>query len=217
MKGLRRICKLTFLFCLMTAGVMAQKNMRIAYKDGTVQHIDVSRIDSITFVDAAAVPTPEATLTGGWLWAKKERGYYELLTFNSDKTFTGYDYYFDYGFPTQTYGTYMYNGSMLWLHSNAIGYFFNYRWFLLGLTSNALDVMTENGRFTYYRLQPDVIRLKVGGTPLACAENEEYTFTDDVYVKVDNGRLKALQTGKTYIQKTNTATNTTLSYQVTIE
>ena len=39
---------------------------------------------------------------------------------------------------------------------------------MMGLTENALDVMTRMGRFTYYRLQPGMIHLQVGGEPLGC-------------------------------------------------
>ena len=63
--------------------IVSQNTMRIHYKDGTEQDIAISQIDSITFVEKDSHDEEEnVTLTGSWLWAKKEAGYYELLNFN---------------------------------------------------------------------------------------------------------------------------------------
>ena len=110
----------------------------------------------------------EGSLVESWLWRDSDAGYYELLTFNEDKTYTGYDNYFTYGFDTMTYGWYAQVGAMLTLQSNGYGYNRRYNWFVMALTGNALDVMTKMGRFTYYRLQPEVIHLQAGGEPLGC-------------------------------------------------
>lgn len=83
---------------------MAQNTMRIHYKDGTVQDISISQVDSIKLVDADSVSVVEAEQVGSWLWSSVELGYYELLSFNKDYTYTAYDNYFTYGFDTMTYG-----------------------------------------------------------------------------------------------------------------
>ena len=103
---MRKIVIILFCFALLfccTLPIATQNTMRIHYKDGTEQDISILQIDSITFVEKDNYDEVEnVTLTGSWLWANKEAGYYELLTFNEDYTYTGYDYYFSYGFDTQT-------------------------------------------------------------------------------------------------------------------
>ena len=80
------------------------------------------QIDSITFVDGSDLPVNEGNLVGSWLLGDADAGYYELLTFNEDKTYTGYDNYFTYGFDTMTYGWYAQVGAMLTLQSNGFGH-----------------------------------------------------------------------------------------------
>ena len=150
------------------AVAFSQTHMRIHHKDGGQSDVTTEQIDSITFVDGGDLPVNEGNLVGSWLWGVADAGYYELLTFNDDKTYTGYDNYFTYGFDTMTYGWYAQVGAMLTLQSNVFGYNRRYNWFVMGLTENALDVMTRMGRFTYYRLQLEVIHLQAGGKPLGC-------------------------------------------------
>ena len=126
---------------------VAQNTMRVHYKNGTEQDILISEVDSVTFVEKV-VPDEEVSLTGSWLWGNREAGYYELLIFNDDHTYTGYDNYFSYGFDTKTYGWYSLYGNMLTLQSNGFGYKRMYNWFVLGLSNNALEVMTKMGGFT---------------------------------------------------------------------
>lgn len=57
-------------------------------------------------------------------------------------------------------------GSKPTLQSNGNEYSRRYNWFVMGLTDNALDVMTKIGRFVYYKLQPKVIYLQLGREPL---------------------------------------------------
>ena len=97
--------KIVILYCLLGLSIAcsAQNNMRIHYKGGAVSDIPVEEIDSITFVQKET-PAEEVTLKGSWFWGSQEQGYYELLTFNEDRIYTGYDYYFAYGFDTMTYG-----------------------------------------------------------------------------------------------------------------
>ena len=144
----------------------AQTHMRIHHKGGGHSDVLIEQIDSLTFVDNKDVTLIESELIGGWLWGSLDSGYYEQLSFNEDKTYTGYDNYFSYGFDAMTYGWYMQMGSMLTLQSNGFGYKRRHNWLILGLTDNALDVMTKMGRFVYYRVQPEVLHLKVGGKPL---------------------------------------------------
>lgn len=198
--------------------VSAQSIMRIHHKDGGLSDIAIEKIDSISFVSSTSTPaSDEASLKGDWLWGNVEAGYYELLTFNEDKTYTGYDNYFSYGFDTMTYGWYVQMGSMLTLQSNGYGYFFRYNWFVMGLTDNALDVMTKMGRFMYFRVQPEVIRLKVGGEPLSCDGNDSFVFADGVTASIAEGKLQGLAAGTTYIQKHFSETNKTVAYKVVVE
>lgn len=78
----------------------------------------IEKIDSITFIDGNDLPTDNASITGSWLWRDEEVGYYELLAFNDDKTYTAYDNYFAHDFYSMTYGWYLQVGSMLTLQSN---------------------------------------------------------------------------------------------------
>ena len=176
----------------------------------------IEQIDSITFVDGSDVSPVEGSLTGSWLWGDADAGYYELLTFNEDKTYTGYDNYFTYGFDTTTYGWYAQIGAMLTLQSNGFGYNRRYNWFVIGLTENALDVMTKMGRFTYYRLQPEVIHLQVGGESLECDNDDNFVFADGVVVRIINGKLQGVSEGKTYILKYNAEKMLILSYKVIV-
>lgn len=192
----------------------AQSHMRIHHKGGGHSDVAIEQIDSITFVDESDVPDSERSLLGSWLWGDAEAGYYELLTFDEDKTYTGYDNYFTYGFDTMTYGWYMQMGSMLTLQSNGYGYNCRYNWFVMGLTENALDVMTKMGEYTYYRVQPEVYSLKVGEESYECIGNDYYVFTDGVKVSESNGKLKGIGEGTTYILKYNVVSGLIVAYKV---
>ena len=194
-----------------------QTYMRIHQKGGDHSDVPIEKIDSITFVDNGDVTRCESELFGEWLWGSIEAGYYELLTFNEDKTYTGYDNYFSYGFDAMTYGWYMQMGSMLTLQSNGFGYNRRYNWFILGLTDNALDVMTKMGRFFYYRVQPEVLRLKVGGGSLVCENGDSFVFADGIIVHIVQGGLQGVTKGTTYVQKYIAETNQKIAYKVVVE
>ena len=180
--------------------IVSQNTMRIHYKDETDQDIAISQVDSITFVEKDSQDEEDnVTLTGSWLWAKKEAGYYELLTFNADQTYTGYDYYFSYGFETQTYGWYSLYGNMLTLQSNGFGYRRRYNWIVTGLSGNALEVMTNMGAYTYYRLQPETIYIQDGGLSAVFDNEDNIVFTDDFIVKAEGNQLVGKAKGTTYI------------------
>lgn len=163
------------------------------------------------------MPTDNASITGSWLWGDTEAGYYELLTFNDNKTYTGYDNYFTYGFDTMTYGWYMQMGSILTLQSNSFGYNRRYNWYILGLTDNAFDVMTKMGRYTYYRLQPEVLHLQAGGEPLAYKNGDYFLFADDVVTSIVNGGLQGEANGTTYVQMYIAKTSQIVAYKVVVE
>ena len=68
----------------------AQDRMRIHYKNGGHTDVSIVDIDSLTFVKGVDddVHENDASLKGSWLWGSQEAGYYELLTFNDDHTYT---------------------------------------------------------------------------------------------------------------------------------
>jgi len=187
---------LAMLFC--SVSLMAQNTMKVYYKDGTEQDISVSKIDSVSFSNQETA-VEDVSLTGSWFWGKKGAEYYELITFSEDRTYTGYDNYFTYGFDTMTYGWYSMYGNMLSLQSNGYGYQRMYNWFVIGLTSNALEVMTRMGPFTYYRLQPEVLYVSSSGFYTGFAEEDSIVFADGVTVKADGNKLQGLSPGTTYI------------------
>ena len=195
----------------------AQGFMHVYYKNGTLVDIPIEEIDSLTFSDKSETEqqSVDVTLTGSWLWGSVEAGYYELLTFNPDNTYTGYDNYFSYGFDSMTYGWYANRGALLTLWSNGYGYQFRYNWYVMALTDNALSVMTKMGRFTYYRLQPEVLYLQVGQS-LPCADGESIVFVDGVVVKIEDNALLGLSPGTTYILKRK-SDDTILAYQVVVD
>ena len=210
------------LFCIIIVTITcvvtyAQTHMRIHYKGGGHSNVAIEQIDSITFVDGSDLPISEESLVGSWLWGDTGAGYYELLTFNEDKTYTGYDNYFTYGFDTMTYGWYMQKGSILTLQSNDYGYNRRYNWFVMGLTGNALDVMTKMGRFVYYRLQPEVLHLQAGGEPLACENGDSFVFADGVVARIADGGLQGIAKGTTYVQKRIAETDCIVAYKVVVE
>lgn len=198
-------------------GIHAQTHMRIHHKGGGQSDVPIEQIDSITFVDGSDFPVNEGSLVGCWLWGDTEAGYYELLTFNDDKTYTGYDNYYTYGFDTMTYGWYMQVGSMLTLQSNGFGYNRRYNWYVLGLTDNALDVMTKMGRFVYYRLQPEIILLKTDGEPLVCGNDDKFIFADGVFARIENGNLQGITKGTTYVEKYLAVMDCIVAYKVVVE
>ena len=204
-------------FSLMISDAFAQKVMRINFKDDNHSDIPISQIDSITFVDGSDLPENKGSLVGSWLWGDAEEGYYELLTFNEDKTYTGYDNYFTYGFDTMTYGWYMQMGSMLTLQSNGYGYNRRYNWFVMGLTDNALDVMTKMGRFVYYKLQPEVLHLQAGGESLACGNGDSFVFADEVVASIVEGGLQGKAKGTTYVLKNIANSSQIVAYKVIVE
>lgn len=203
---------LSLLFC--STALLAQNAMRIHYRDGGVQDVHLSRIDSVTFINKEE-QEGEASLTGAWLWGKQEQGYYELLTFSEDHTYTGYDNYFAYGFDTMTYGWWGQIGAMLTLQSNGYGYQRRYNWYVTELTENALGVMTMMGPFTYFKVQQEPLRVQVGGR-LGCGEGDSFTFVDGVVVAIENNQLVGLKAGQTYVQKYVAASNSVLSYKVIV-
>jgi len=204
------------LCCLLGLSIAcsAQNNMRIHYKGGAVSDIPVEEIDSITFVQKET-PAEEVTLIGSWFWGSVEQGYYELLTFNEDRTYTGYDYYFAYGFDTMTYGWWTQIGAMITLQSNGYGYQRRYNWYITELTENALGVMTKMGPFTYYKVQPETLTLQVNGT-LTCQEGDSFVFADGVRATIQDNKLVGLISGETYIQKYIAASKQILSYKLIV-
>ena len=213
---MNRLYVLLILSVFLCHKMIAQTTMCINYKDGSVYEVPIERIDSITFIEKKDAQN-EATLIGEWLWGSKEKGYYEVLTFNEDRTYTGYDYYLEYGFDTWTYGMYMANGIMLNLWSNGYGYRRTYRWFVSALTENALEVMTQMGGFTYYRVQPEIYSLKVGEESYECSGGDYYAFTDEAIVSNNEGRLKGISEGVSYILKYDAKSGLIMAYKVIVE
>ena len=211
-----RLLMILPMIVFMSLNLTAQNTMSIHYKDGNAFEIPIERIDSITFVERE-VEQENISLIGEWFWGSKEKGYYEVLTFNEDRTYTGYDYYLDYGFDTWTYGTYMVNGIMPNLHSNGFGYNHRYKWYVMGLTENALEVMTKMGQFTYYRLQSEIYSIKVGEKSYACKDGDYYVFTDGVKISESNGKLKGMSEGTTYILKYSAKSDLIMAYKVKVE
>lgn len=196
--------------------VLAQNIMRIHGRDGGVYDIHTENVDSITFVDADTLTVVEAELVGDWFWGDTEAGYYELLTFNADKTYTGYDNYFTFGFDTTTYGFYSQYGAMLTLWSNGFGYNRRFNWYITGMTQNALEVMTKMGPFTYYRVLPEIIHVRVGSY-VECGVGEELLFADGVKVSIDGNKLHGISEGATYVIKYNATLNITCAYKIIVE
>lgn len=214
---MQRKTELLILALLLTVTVAAQNSLRIHYHDGTHSDIPLNSIDSISFIDSSTTPADEATLTGTWVWAQRDMGYYEVLTFNADQTYTGYDNYFSYGFDTQTFGFYSHYGALLTLWSNGFGYQWRYQWLVTMLTGNALSVVTRSGPFTYYRLHPDVIRLTLADGPQPLPEGSTLLFTDGTIIDTTTeGHLQPLLPGSTYVLLHNTTTNLTWAYRVVI-
>lgn len=200
-----------------TIASSAQTYMRVHHKGGWHSDIPIERIDSITFVDGTDSVEDGAKLPGSWLWASAEKGYYELLTLNDDKTYTSYDNFFMYGFDSMTYGWYNQHGAMLSLFSNGIGYNRHNDWFLMELTDNAMDVMTRYGQFVYYKLQSETIHLEVNGEPQQCESGDYFVFADGILASIIDGKLHGLTKGTTYIQKYIASIKSIISYKVIVE
>ena len=60
------------------------------------------------------------------------------------------------------------------------------------LTENALEVMTQMGSFSYYRIQPEVYSLKIGEESYICEGGGHYVFTDEVKVMDIGSKLKGI-------------------------
>lgn len=202
-------------YSLVNSMLSAQSQMRIHRKDGTHWDVPIEQIDSITFVGSDSIASA-IELKGSWLWGNTEAGYYELLTFNEDKTYTGYNNYFTYNFDTMTYGWWGQMGAMLTLLSNGFGYQRRYNWYILGLSENALEVMTKMGLFTYYRLQQEVIHLNLNEVIL-CDNDDSFIFSDGVIVGTEKNKLYGISKGTTYILKEIAETNMIYAYKVIIE
>ena len=203
---------LPFLLFFYFLSTSAQTYLRIHHKGGGFSDMPIENVDSITFLDS---PASETELTGSWLWGDKEAGYYEVLTFNEDKTYTGY--YLEYGFGTMTYGWYMTHGALLTIWSDGFGYNRRYNWYVVGLSDNALEVVTKMGTFTYYRIQPEILHLQISGKPLECDEGDSFIFADGIVADIVNGKIQGLASGTTYIQKYIARTNTIVAYKVVVE
>lgn len=217
----KRVAIILLLCFCADVGIYAQDYMRIHYKGGTHTDISVTEIDSITFVDVPYFDNGDeqgdgVSLNGSWFWGSQEAGYYELLTFNDDHTYTGYDNYFTYGFDTQTYGWYSHYGTMLTLQSNGFGYKRRFDWYVTALTKNALEVMTKMGSYTYYKLQPDIVRLRVGQS-LSYATGESIIFVDGIITSIYDNKLFGLSPGTTYILKAVSDSDIVLAYKIIVE
>ena len=203
------------LLCSCSLSLHAQHNMRIHYKDGSHVDVPVAQIDSLTFVDCDVV-SDNAAEAGTWVWGDVEAGYYEVLTLNGDNSYTAYDNYFTYGFDTTTYGWYGWHGALLNLRSEGVGYNRRHTWYVLGLTDNALDVMTKMGRFTYYRLHPETFSVDVSGQ-VECAEGESFVFADGMVARIEGRRLYGVAKGTTYVLKQSGEANLIYAYKVIVE
>ena len=201
---------------LFSSILLAQNSLRIHYTDGTLQQIPVVEIDSITLVEGNA-EFEQVSLTGDWFWGSQEAGYYELLTLNKDRTYTGYDSFFSEGFDMQTFGWYFQHGPLLTLQSNGFGYRRAYHWLITELSENSLSVMTKMGNFTYYRLQPEVYHLKIGGTPLKCEDGETFIFADGVIIQIRENSLYGIASGISYVLKKTSTTGSIHAYKVIVE
>lgn len=204
------------LLLLCNVPLLAQNTMRVHYGNGSQQDISLSQIDSVTFVSKEA-PEETASLTGIWFWGKTGAEYYELISFSDDHTYTGYDNYFTYGFDTMTFGWYSWYGNMLTLQSNGYGYQRRYNWFVTGLTSCALEVMTRWGPFTYYRLQPEVLYLSSSGFYTGFADDDTIVFADGIVVKAEENRLQGIAPGTTYVLVRKASEDKILAYKVTVQ
>lgn len=142
---------LSLLLCC-NQNMKAQNVMRITQKNGAHVDVALTDIDSVTFISVEK-PEEQVTLVGTWYWESQEQGYSETLTFNADGSFTCLDHYFGYGFDSSTYGTYMFFGSILNLHSNGFGYSRNYQWMVTELTDSRLTVLTKMGSYTYTKIK----------------------------------------------------------------
>ena len=209
---MKRILYITICLTVLCISAYAQNTLRIHYKNGTTADVTIADVDSLSFVEKTSEPAT-ATLAGSWFWGSVEAGYYELATFNTDNTFTAYDNMFSFGYETSAYGWYSQLGNMLVMRAYGYGYLRRYNWFVSTLTDNQLTVITEMGPFTYYRLQPDVIYMKVGDT-LPLSQGETLVFADGVTLQAANNSLKALLPGITYILKSITATGQTWGSKV---
>ena len=209
---------LTICFTVLCSVLTAQDYMRIHYKNGGHIDVPITEIDSLSFIKDADDDNPKdnVSLTGSWLWGNQEAGYYELLTFNDDHTYIGYDNYFTYGFDTTTYGRFMLNGVMLTLQSNGFGYQRRYNWFVTALTENALEVMTKMGTYIYYRLQPEIIHLQVGNS-LACGDEDSVVFADGFILKYEQNKLIAMASGTTHVLMKDSHSNDVFAYKVIID
>ena len=203
------------MMCCFCASIMAQDVMRVHYKDGTEQDISISQIDSVTFVEKK-IPEESVSLTGSWLWGSKERGYYELITFDDDNTYVAYDNYFMDGFNTMTYGWYLEDGNLLTLQSNGFGYNRKYTWLVTGLAENALEVMTKMGSFVYYKLQPEVITINKD-EEVGCPEEGTIVFADGVIVKAENKKLQGLAEGSTYVLIYRASDDKIVAYKIVVK
>lgn len=204
--------------CLLTTGKsLCQTDIRVYFHNGHNEDFPIEEIDSISFVDKDDETHTEISLLGSWLYGSTEMGYYELLTFNEDRSYLGYDNYFTYGLETETFGWYFDMGNMLTLQSNGFGYQRTHRWFVTSRTKNALEVMTQMGRFVYYKLQNEVIHLSVSSSPFVCKNGEECIFADGVIVKVSHNQLVGLTEGISYVLILQSATNTIMAYKVVVE
>ena len=215
MRGGKKWLIIIVVALLLTSKGSAQNAMRIHYKNGFISEFPISEVDSITFTQDCAYQQKD-TLSGSWLWGDAEAGYYELLTFNDDKAYTGSDNYFTYGFDTMTYGWYRLMGSMLTLQSNGFGYNRRYDWFVVGLTGNALDVMTKMGRFIYYKLQPEIIYLHINEEHHAGDDGNSFVFADGTIANIIDGKLKGMAVGTSYTQKYVAGSNLILAYKVVV-
>ncbi len=194
----------------------AQDTMRIHYRNGGYSDVAIEQVDSITFVKGDDTPIAEVSLLGAWLWGSQEQGYYELLTINDNHTYTGYDNYFSYGFDLMTYGWWAQMGAMITLQSNGFGYQRLYNWYITELTENALGVITKMGPFTYYKLQPETLRMQVNET-LTCEAGDSFVFADGVTIAIQDNKLVGLAAGVTYIKKYIVDSDAIFSYKVIVE
>lgn len=197
--------------------VQGQNTMQIHYSDGKVQRVPIAQVDSISFTDEGEIENVTVKLACSWLWADVEAGYYELLTLGEDGAFTCYDHFFSYGYETTTYGRYTLRGTLLTLLANGPGYSRRNEWFVTGLSANALEVRTRLGAFVYYRLQPDVIRLRVGETWADDNGMARFVFADEEVAGIADGKLKGLSPGTTYVQKQLTMEGDIVSYKLIVE
>ena len=199
------------IFCMVALRVTAQEEkLRMTFNLDVMSpvEVNVNDIREICFV------TGENTLDVEGEWFDYEEGIFQSLKFSEDGTVEHYYYLTDYNIGDKENGKYWYEYDVFGIGLPTWG-----GRLYIPVVNHTQDSFTwryNNNNLTYYKIK-EIYEMNVGDDPISIGKgNDVVTYTDNVFVGVEDGKIKALQPGSGFVLVKDAKMNTTTAYRINI-